>query len=235
MRPSALYLAIGRRGEAPPLRPFLQLGLRIAQRPRRRQHALAPQPLDQSRRGRVAAIDEHRADQRLAYIGESRHAPAPARIGFRAAEPERRTEIERARYVRAGLAPHQVGEPARQLAFIALRERAIEHVRNGEAEHMVTEEFEPLIAAAATLLRRSRRNMRQGTIQDRLVGKRVADAALELLARLGALRLAAHRTIVNSLSQRTTHGQRHTFQAASPSPTEKKMISARPTMLSIGT
>ena len=102
-------------------------------------------------------------------------------------------------------------------------------------EHMVAEEFEPLVAAAAALLGRCRRNMGQRTIKDRLVGKRVADPLLELFAGDCVLRLAAHRTIVNNRSQRTTHGQRHTFHAASPSPTEKKMISARPTMLSIGT
>ena len=42
-------------------------------------------------------------------------------------------------------------------------------------------------------------------------------------------------TIVNSRLQRTDHGQRHTSQARSPSPIEKKMICARPTMFSSGT
>ena len=46
---------------------------------------------------------------------------------------------------------------------------------------------------------------------------------------------AAHRTIVNSLFQRTDHGQRHTIQACSPSRMEKKMIWARPIMFSNGT
>ena len=76
-------------------------------------------------RRRIAAVDEHRADQRLAHVGEDRGAPPPAGIRFRIAEPERGAEIDRARDVGAGLAPHQVGEPARQLALVALRERAI--------------------------------------------------------------------------------------------------------------
>src|SRR4029079_7902013 len=75
----------------------------------------------------------------------------------------------------------------------------------------------------------------QRAIKDRFVGERVPDPLLKLFAGDCILRLAAHRTIVNSRSQRTTQGQRHTFHAGSPSPTEKKMISARPTMLSIGT
>ena len=101
-------------------------------------------------------------------------------------------------------------------------------------EHVVAEKLEPLVTAAAALLVR-RRDVRQRAFDDRLVGKRIPDPALQRVAGDVLLRLPAHRTIENSRSQRTTHGQRHTFHAASPSPTEKKMISARPTMLSIGT
>ncbi len=50
-----------------------------------------------------------------------------------------------------------------------------------------------------------------------------------------AFALAAHRTIVNSRLQRTVQGQRQISQACSPSPIEKKMIWARPTMFSNGT
>src|SRR5437016_1281252 len=46
---------------------------------------------------------------------------------------------------------------------------------------------------------------------------------------------AAHRTNVNSRSQRTDQGQRQIIQACSPSRIEKKMIWARPTMFSNGT
>src|SRR5262249_54165946 len=52
---------------------------------------------------------------------------------------------------------------------------------------------------------------------------------------LGFRRSGAHRTIVNSRSHRTDHGQRQNAQPRSPSWTEKKMISARPTMFSNGT
>ena len=48
--PGALHLAIGRRRQAASLRPFLQHGLRVAQRTRRRSIRSLPQPLDQ--RGR---------------------------------------------------------------------------------------------------------------------------------------------------------------------------------------
>ena len=95
---------------------------------------------------------------------------------------------------------------------------------------MVAEEFEPLVTAAAALARRGR-DVGERAVEVGLVGEDVADPSFKLVA---CFRLAAHRTIVNSLDQRTTHGQRHTFHAASPS-TEKKMISARPMIFSNGT
>ena len=45
---------------------------------------------------------------------------------------------------------------------------------------MVAEKLEPLIAAAAPLLGRGRRDMGQRALEDRLVGERVADPAFEL-------------------------------------------------------
>src|SRR5689334_11632083 len=44
-----------------------------------------------------------------------------------------------------------------------------------------------------------------------------------------------HRTILNSLFQRTDTGQRQKAQACSPSAMEKKIIWARPTTFSSGT
>ena len=66
---------------------------------------------------------------------------------------------------------------------------------------------------------------------------RVRSYSLDVTKRVAALpsHCSIHRTIENNRFQRTLTGQRQIFQAASPSPTEKKMISARPTMLSIGT
>src|ERR1044072_1940550 len=56
VRPGALQLAIGRRRQAAPLRPFLQHGFRIAQGPHRLHHSLLPQPPDPPRRRRGAAL-----------------------------------------------------------------------------------------------------------------------------------------------------------------------------------
>ena len=97
----------------------------------------------------------------------------------------RGAEIDRARHVGAGLAPHQIGEPARQLALVRLGKGAKQHVGDGEAEHVVAEEFEALIAAAAARAG-ERRDVRQRAVEQRLVGEAVADPLFELLA--GSLR-----------------------------------------------
>ena len=97
----------------------------------------------------IAAVDKHRPDQRLAGVRQDGGAQAPAGMRFRIAELERGPKIHRARHLGAGFLAHQIGEPARQLAFVGLRESAIEHVGNDQAEHMVAEEFQPLIAVGA--------------------------------------------------------------------------------------
>src|SRR5215207_2934767 len=70
MRPTALELAIGGRRQAAPLRPFLQHGFGIAQRPVGRQHALLPEALDQDRGGGIAAVEKNRADDGLTDVSE---------------------------------------------------------------------------------------------------------------------------------------------------------------------
>ena len=96
---------------------------------------------------------------------------------------------------------------------------------------MVAEKFQPLIAGRA-IASRQRGNVRECAFKQVLIGKFVADPALERRPVLG---LAAHLTIVNSLPQRTDTGQRQNCQARSPSKTEKKMICALPTIFSNGT
>src|SRR5262252_6708948 len=90
----ALDLTIGGSRQPPRLRPFLQHGLGIAQRPRRRAHALLPQPLDHGGGGRIAAVEIHRANHRLAHVGEDGETPAAARIRLRGAELDRGAEID---------------------------------------------------------------------------------------------------------------------------------------------
>src|SRR5262249_25667323 len=139
---------------------------------------------------------------------------------FRIAELQRRPEIHRSRHFGAGLLAHQISQTPRELAFVRSRKRAIKHVRDDEAKHVIAQKFQPLLAGRA-IASRYRGNMREGTFEQILTDKFVADPALKRRPVLG---LAAHLTIVNSLLQRTDTGQRQNCQARSPSKTEKKMI-----------
>ncbi len=79
---------------------------------------------------------------------------------------------------------------------------------------MVAEEFQALVAIGAGGAAGKRGNMRNRALKQRLIGELVADPLLERRSVLG---LTAHRTIVNSLFQRTDTGQRQNSQARSPS------------------
>src|SRR6266853_1796028 len=113
MRPGALDLAIDRRRQPLALRPLLQHGFGIAQRPPRLAHPLGPVALDELRRGGIAAVEEHRPDHRLADVAE--HGFAQASAGARAdrAELDVVEQPERLRHVRAALLAHELGEPLR--------------------------------------------------------------------------------------------------------------------------
>ena len=66
----------------------------------------------------------------------------------------------------------------------ALRKGAEQHVGDDEAEHMVAEEFEPLIAAGAIARPGQRGDMRQRLLEQRGILEVVADALLEARRRL---------------------------------------------------
>src|SRR5262249_12634320 len=78
----ALDLTIGRSWQPAGLGPFLQHGFRIAKRPHRPAHAFTPQSLDERRGGWISAVDEHRANERLASIRENRNAAAAASVSL---------------------------------------------------------------------------------------------------------------------------------------------------------
>src|SRR5262245_55892622 len=151
--PLALDLAVGGRRQPAPLRPFLQNGLGVAQRPHRRAHALLPEAPDQGRCRLVAAVHIDRADQGLAHIGQDGDAVAPTRVALGSAKPDRLAKPDQARDIGAGFLAHQVGEPTGQLAFVRARKVTEQHVRDDQPQHVVTQEFKPLVARPAALAR----------------------------------------------------------------------------------
>src|SRR5208283_4697973 len=101
------------------------------------------------------------------------------------------------------------------------------------------EKLQPLvrIAPPLRLRRRQRADMGQGADEQRSIGEIMADARLqggEIAA--GGLRSASiHLTAWNMRLRRRSQGQRQNCQAGAPSPTEKKITSARPSRFSNGT
>ena len=164
--------------------------------------------------------------------GRKPHTIARAGIGFRGPELDGGAEIDAAGDVGTGLPAHEIGEAARQLAFVRRGKTAEQEIGHHEPEHVVTEKLETLIASDP-VLSAERREMGQCAIEERGVGEVMADLLFEIAP--ARCRPAGHLTIVNSRFQRTAHGQVQTCHAGSPSPIEKKMICARPTRFSNGT
>ena len=146
----------------------------------------------------------------------------------------------------AGLAADQSREAAGQVALVGLRKGIIQPVGDGEPEHAVAEEFEPLVAAAAA---RRLADMGQRTRQKRGIGEGMPDPRLQQrqigLRPVRAARAGGRAPVVgqggdqwiveNRRPQRTWAGQFQICQAGVPSSIEKKIISARPTKFSNGT
>ena len=93
-------------------------------------------------------------------------------------------QAERLRDVGASLLAHEVGETFRQFAFVGFRESAIEHVGHDQPEHVVAEEFEPLVAVAAVARGFQRGDVGEGGRQQRRVREYMADPRLMRLPRL---------------------------------------------------
>src|SRR5882724_9213812 len=179
MRPGTFDLAIDRGRQALALRPFLQHRLGIAQRPTRPLHPLGPVALDEIRGGRVAAVEKHRADHRLADVAEHGFAQPRARAGADRAELDVVGQPERLRDLSAALLAHEIGEALRHLALVRVREGAIEHVGHDQSEHVIAEEFQALIAFASFARGLERRDVGDGRHQQIGIGEIMPDARLD--------------------------------------------------------
>src|SRR5262249_27437380 len=78
---------------------------------------------------------------------------------------------------------------AREIALAPRRVRLVEEPRDGEVEHGVAEELEPLVAAAPVDLVRVRR-VRERRVEQRTVREAVRERGLDGGARLVGARLA---------------------------------------------
>src|SRR4029079_6334488 len=161
MRSCTLNLAIDRRRQSLALRPFLQHGLGIAQRPARLAHPRGPVALDELRCGSIAAVEKDRPDYGFADVAEHRLAQPRARAGADLAQLDVVGQTERLCDIGATLLAHAIGEPFGQFALVGVRKRAIQHVGHDQPEHMIAEEFKALVTLGAIARGLERGHMRE--------------------------------------------------------------------------
>ena len=173
-RTAALDLLVAGRGERTRLRPFLHRGLGV---PRGVGGDPVAPGAEDERLGRLeAAVDEHRADQRFAHVGQDRRLLAAAAPRFAEAQRDMRPDVPLERDLGAGLAPHKLGEPHRELPLARLRKGLIEPARDHHAEHPVAKKFEPLVGLRPPLPGRVlRRKMGQCELSERGIAEAIPE------------------------------------------------------------
>jgi hypothetical protein len=126
-------------------------------------------------------VEKNRAENGFADIPKQGGFLGAAGQGLALAEPQRFSHAPVARDVRAGLLAHQIGEAARQFAFIGRWKFLAKHFGNGEAEYAVAQKFQPLIRfeAALRLVGGQRARMGQGARKERRIAETIADALLQ--------------------------------------------------------
>ena len=167
--------AVGRHGDAPRLQPFLQFGLGVLG------PAvgfgglddLAEQTLHHGLGRRVATVQEDGADDRLQRVGQDRRPLRAAATPFTFGQAQQFGQAERQRRAVQAVFAHQVGAHAREVTLVAAREALVQQRRNPQAEHCVTQEFEPLVVFGAEAA------MRERLHQQRWPGEVVAQPPLQ--------------------------------------------------------
>jgi len=96
---------------------------------------------------------------------------AGARLAFAQAEHQR--DLQRLGQAVQRVLLDQIGPHARQLAFAQAAKRAVQHVGNGQVQHGIAEEFEPLVVV------RREAAVRQRPLQQRGLRKVVPQPRLQ--------------------------------------------------------
>ena len=112
--------------------------------------------------GVEAAVEEGGADQRLERVGQDRRALRAAAAGFALGQAQHLRQAERQRGAVQAVLAHQVGAHARQVAFVRAGEALVQQRRDGQVQHRVAEELEPLVVVGAEAAVRQRARQQRG-------------------------------------------------------------------------
>jgi len=134
-----------------------------------RAQAVREQRLDHPGGGANPAVEVHGAEQRLERVGEDRAAAVATALHLAAAEAQLLAEPQLGGDLCQRTATHQRRTVAAQLALVGVGAGAVEQRGDGEIEHRVPHELEPLVVAAA----------RAAVGQRRLEQRRIAELVLE--------------------------------------------------------
>jgi hypothetical protein len=134
-----------------------------------------------------AAVQVHRAQQRLERVGEDRGPPEPAALQLALAQAQPVAEAQSGCDLGKRRLVHERGAKPREVAFGKLREALVEERGDGAVEQAVAEEFEALVVDGAVAA------VGEGLPGEAGIGEGMADAALQLGEALGRGR-AARRT-----------------------------------------
>ena len=135
--------------------------------------AVGPGGADEGARRLQPAVEPERADQGFDGVAQDVVALERA-VGERLlAEPHMRGDADLAADLGADAARDEHVQPPRQFALGLVRKEAVEPVGDGDAEHPVAEEFEPLIIVLAEA------RMGQRPFEQAEIGRAVAEPGLE--------------------------------------------------------
>lgn len=128
--------------------------------------------------GLQAAVQVDRAEHRLEEVGEDALLAGAAAALLAPAEARVLAELELARALGEGDAVHERRARAREVALRPVRVGLVEEAGDGEPEHRVPQELEPLVAVPLPLLVGAGRVRERGAEQLR-IGEAMAEPCLD--------------------------------------------------------
>ena len=160
--------AVHRQLHLAPLQPFLQFGLGVLGG---RGHGgidldVLEQAAHQRLGGGVAGVQVHGADHGLQRIGQDRGPPAAAGARLALAQPNDVRQAQADGELVQGFLLDQVGAHARQVAFGQGLQAVVQQRGNGQVEHGIAQEFQPLVVVGreAAVRQRPRQQLRVGEL-----------------------------------------------------------------------